>query len=157
MSKGKQHKGKFCAVYGCSNYSSDNVSLHLFPRADKRPGIRKQWIAFVKCTRKDFDNPSEFTCICEEHFEKTCYPLKYRVMKNMGKEEEIKRKDLLPDAVPTIYPPRKTTEHDERKSGEPSCSATPTQTPKAPRSAYRKRECDRVRINLYIFYGIVKL
>ena len=135
----KKGKGIFCVAYGCTNTYLDNVSLHHFPNADTRPAVRRQWIAFIKNERKDFDNPSQYMCLCEQHFEESCYPTKYKILKSMGKEDLILKKTLLPDAVPTIHSAKPTGD----QTGPSICTSCGKNIAN-PRPAYRKRGCERV-------------
>ncbi|KAK3082406.1 hypothetical protein FSP39_023922 [Pinctada imbricata] len=123
-------KGRYCVAYGCSSSSADNVPLYVFPRADKRSDIRKKWIAFVRNARKDFENPSAYMCLCEKHFEESCYPVKYRMMQSLGKGDEISKKILLPDAVPTIHLHKEL----QSQSGLGSHGAEPPPPPPLPPS-----------------------
>ena len=81
-------------MYGCeSNYESSdvkNVAVFAFPSAEKKPELRKRWIAFVN--RKDW-NPSKWSKICEFHFDMSCF--------NEGKQR--KRLNWSVDPVPTMY------------------------------------------------------
>lgn len=83
----RRSSGHHCVVLGCSNNQRKrsrllNVfcpehntcqkwcgcglfSFHRFPRADKNPELRRQWIAAVN--RKDFE-PSKYVRVCSEHF-----------------------------------------------------------------------------------------
>ena len=97
----KKGKGKFCCAGNCTNTYLDGVSLHSFPPADKRPDIRRKWIKFIRDEQVNFSSPSKWQFICEKHFTPDSYPMKYRYLKGMGKT--IMRKDLNPDAVPTIH------------------------------------------------------
>ena len=144
----KKGKGVFCAAYGCTNTYLDNVSLHQFPNAETRPAVRRQWIAFVKNERKDFDNPSQYMRLCEQHFEESCYPPKYKILKSEGKEDQILKKTLLPDAVPTIHAAKSTQD----QAGPSSMASTSRGENIAnPRPAYRKRECERVSLSNFYY------
>ena len=88
--------GKFCVAAGCTSTYRDNVSLHEFPREET---IRRQWVNFVKAKRKDFIQPTQYSILCEKHFPPGSYPLEYEVKKSMN--IPVKRKHLLPHAVPT--------------------------------------------------------
>ena len=136
----KKGKGIFCVAYGCTNTYANNVSLHKFPNADKRPDVRRQWVAFVRNKRKDFDNPSQYMCLCEQHFKESCYPIQYKILKSMGKEDLILKKTLLPDAVPTIHSEKPTQDRagPSTSRGEYIANSRP---------AYRKRECTCTWVN----------
>lgn len=137
----KRISGKFCVAAGCGSTHRDNVSLHEFPK-ENRAEIRRLWINIVKTKRKDFTNTSKYSVLCEKHFTPECYPMEYSIKKAMGLE--VKKKCLLPDAVPTIHtvdtmPSRKRSS----RSASPENTMRPSQ-PKKNRAAFRKRECMRV-------------
>ena len=97
----------------------------------------------MRSERKDFEQPSDSMFICERHFEQSCYPQKYKILKDEGKGDEIKRKVLLPDAVPTIH--MKPIDVEQNRDAEAEAGPSrPSPTLTSPRSAYRKRECHRV-------------
>ncbi|XP_060077692.1 uncharacterized protein LOC132557213 [Ylistrum balloti] len=63
----------------------------------------------------------------------SCYPAKYKIMESLG--QSVRRKDLLPDAVPSIH------------ASEPSSMSNITDTPPPPkrqRMAFTKRENARI-------------
>ena len=86
-----------CAVFGCSNTSTTNISLHSFPR-----DTTLQKILINKCKRADEFNVKE-SAICSVHFEPDCY--------NRDLEHELlnlpirKRRFLKEHAVPTLNLP----------------------------------------------------
>jgi len=71
----------------------------------------------------------------------------------------VKRKRLLPHAVPTIHTVGLAEQHEQEQStsespGTPVLSSTPLHghvmsPPKKIRTAFRKRECARVRTKYY--------
>ncbi|XP_062596145.1 uncharacterized protein LOC134257557 [Saccostrea cucullata] len=139
----KKRTGKFCVAAGCTSTHKDNVSLHDFPKESKRPDIRRQWIAFVKTKRKDFTSPTPHSVLCEKHFAVHCYPMEYMIKRSIGME--VKKKSLLPDAVPTIHligtvnpllGKRSSSDVDAPTTSRPSQQ-------KKIRSAFLKRECFR--------------
>jgi uncharacterized protein (DUF2235 family) len=72
-----------------------------FPKENVRPNIRRQWIKFVQVKRKDFIKPSANSVLCEKHFPPGSYPVEYELKKAMNLP--VRKKCLLPDAVPTIH------------------------------------------------------
>ncbi|KAK3093915.1 hypothetical protein FSP39_021726 [Pinctada imbricata] len=110
-------KGRFCCAGGCTNTNADGVSLHSFP-SEKRPDIRRKWIKFIRDEQINFVSPTKYQFICERHFTKECYPKKYSILEALGKHDEIKRKDLNPDAVPTIHLKPKRTQNDQLEQNE---------------------------------------
>ncbi|KAK3106546.1 hypothetical protein FSP39_022375 [Pinctada imbricata] len=111
-------KGRFCCAGGCTNTNADGVSLHSFP-SEKRPDIRRKWIKFIRDEQINFVSPTKYQFICERHFTKECYPKKYSILEALGKHDEIKRKDLNPDAVPTIHLKPKRYLHTAREKNLP--------------------------------------
>lgn len=93
----KRISGKFRVAAGCSSTHRYNVSLHGFPK-ENRAEIRRLWINFVKTKRKDSTNTTKNSVLCEKLFTPECYHL---IKKAMGLE--VKKKCLLPDAIPTIH------------------------------------------------------
>ncbi|KAK3090231.1 hypothetical protein FSP39_010232 [Pinctada imbricata] len=111
--------------------------------------LEKKWIAFVRNARKDFENPSAYMCLCEKHFEESCYPVKYRMMQSLGKGDEISKKILLPDAVPTIHLHKELQSQSglgSHGTEPPTVSSphTPVQSKNRSRTAFKKRECARL-------------
>ena len=93
--------GKFCVAAGCTSTHKDNLSLHVFPKENVRPNIRRQWIKFVQVKRKDFIKPTANSVLCEKHFPPGSYPVEYELKKAMNLP--VRKKRLLPDPVPTIH------------------------------------------------------
>lgn len=94
-------KGKRCVAFGCSKTHKDSVSLHHFPM--KNSLLMRQWVAFVKRKRNSWPGPTQYSCLCSDHFTTDCYPMKYKIMESQGKP--VARRNLLDDAVPTIDSP----------------------------------------------------
>ena len=134
----RSRTGKYCVAFGCKSTHKDNISLHEFP---KNYGIRQQWVNFVKIKRKDFVKPTKQSVLCENHFPPGSYPMEYRIKKSMN--IPVKRKVLLPTAVPTIH--ATINEGEEMKMPRhPVLTSTPLHgpalsPPKKLRTAYRKR------------------
>jgi hypothetical protein len=148
--------GKFCVAAGCTSTHRDNVSLHEFPK-DDRADIRRQWVNFIKTKRRDFSCPTPNSVVCEKHFSPNCYPLEYSLKKSVGMS--IKRKLLLRNAVPTIHfaGDSKSVLLGKRNSstlpnaGENAATTSRPSQPKKMRSAFVKRECIRVSLNIYAY------
>ncbi|XP_021341179.1 THAP domain-containing protein 3-like [Mizuhopecten yessoensis] len=92
-------RGRRCVAGGCSNTTINGVSMHTFPA--KRPDIHRQWVAFVRRKRKDWE-PTRHTVLCSAHFEEDCFPLKFRLGLLESSGKTVKR-TLEEDAVPTIF------------------------------------------------------
>ena len=94
--------GKRCAVVGCSTTHKNGISLFKFPK-DK--GIRRQWIRQVQRNRANWTGPSEYSCICSQHFSSDCLESTSRVSNQIG----FRMKQMLkPEAVPTIFPTKRS-------------------------------------------------
>lgn len=144
--------GKFCVAAGCTSTHKDNLSLHEFPKENVRPNIRRQWIKFVQVKRKDFIKPTANSVLCEKHFPPGSYPVEYELKKTMNLP--VRKKCLLPDAVPTIHTmPCSTMSPSYGQENfvytSPVSFSTPAPAsqlppPKKMRTAFRKRECAKV-------------
>ncbi|XP_055864686.1 uncharacterized protein LOC106066865 isoform X3 [Biomphalaria glabrata] len=97
---------KYCSSACCtsSNYKEKinkyadtniNVTFHFFPR-DK--GFRVKWEKFVRLKSKHFTKAFANSCLCSNHFERSCF-INFMPVE-MGFEKKLK---LRPDAVPTIH------------------------------------------------------
>ena len=62
-----------CYEYGCSNRSntSNEITFHRLPSENKRPSIRKKWLANIK--RGSALPKEEHFVICSQHFEEDCF------------------------------------------------------------------------------------
>ncbi|XP_029434045.1 THAP domain-containing protein 3 [Rhinatrema bivittatum] len=92
---------KSCAVPYCTHrYSSKNKQLtfHRFPFS--KPELFKEWLGNVG--RLNF-KPKQHTVICSEHFTPDCFSA-------FGN-----RKNLIPNAIPTIFPLPKNVKQLKRK------------------------------------------
>ena len=144
--------GKFCVAAGCTSTHKDNLSLHEFPKENVRPNIRRQWIKFVQVKRKDFIKPTANSVLCEKHFPPGSYPVEYELKKAMNLP--VRKKCLLPDAVPTIHTvPCSTMSPSYGQENfvytSPVSFSTPAPASQLPpskkmRTSFRKRECARV-------------
>ena len=70
-------------MFGCGNTDKNGVALHSFPRKMK---IRRQWVAFVRSKRGDWDGrqPVAWDVTCSAHFTPECYPGQVGVRKSLG-------------------------------------------------------------------------
>uniref|UniRef100_A0A3P9H2T7 THAP-type domain-containing protein n=1 Tax=Oryzias latipes TaxID=8090 RepID=A0A3P9H2T7_ORYLA len=69
-----------CVAAGCSNTSSESVSVYKFP---KQETLLKQWTKQVQRTRANWV-PTASSTLCSEHFEADCFEETPRLMKDMG-------------------------------------------------------------------------
>ncbi|XP_021375725.1 THAP domain-containing protein 3-like [Mizuhopecten yessoensis] len=122
--------------------------MHTFPA--KRSDIHRQWVAFVRRKRKDWE-PTRHTVLCSAHFEEDCFPLKFRLGLLESSGKTVKR-TLEEDAVPTIFnsattptmpTPTMQTFHGKRSSS-PETELTTPKTVKRPRSAFVKMDIQRL-------------
>uniref|UniRef100_A0A3P9IFT0 THAP-type domain-containing protein n=1 Tax=Oryzias latipes TaxID=8090 RepID=A0A3P9IFT0_ORYLA len=77
-----------CVAAGCSNTSSESVSLYKFP---KQETLLKQWTKQVQRTRANWV-PTASSTLCSEHFEADYMGMHVRY-----------KKVLKPNAIPTIF------------------------------------------------------
>uniref|UniRef100_A0A3P9HHD6 THAP-type domain-containing protein n=1 Tax=Oryzias latipes TaxID=8090 RepID=A0A3P9HHD6_ORYLA len=77
-----------CVAAGCSNTSSESVSVYKFP---KQETLLKQWTKQVQRTRANWV-PTASSTLCSEHFEADCF-----------EETPQYKKVLKPNANPTIF------------------------------------------------------
>ena len=141
--KTESRGGKRCAAWGCSNtYKDSDVSLHSFPF--DRPEILRQWITFVKTTRKDWSGPTKYSVLCSNHFDVDSYLAKYKLMESMG--QTVTKRKLNNNAVPTKHvnigtPKQNVMDVPGKRTADPT---TPCSAPKKARRGYQKREAQRV-------------
>ena len=100
LKKMVEKRGNIVFAAGCTSSYKDDVSLRGFPNA-KRAEIRKQWAKCVKVKRKNFDQPFQYSVLCERHFTADSYPREYEIKRSMGLH--VPKKCILPHAVPTIH------------------------------------------------------
>nr|XP_022327754.1 uncharacterized protein LOC111127051 isoform X2 [Crassostrea virginica] len=133
--------GRQCVAWGCggTKYGFEKLSFHYFPF--DRPAILRQWVRFVKQTRKDWKGPKKYSALCSLHFTVDSYPAKYKILESLG--EKITRRELLKDAVPTIH--RKAASlHEQPEFADSEWSSPLCPAPKKPRRAFLKREAQRI-------------
>ena len=110
-----------CVVFGCSNTSTNLISLHQFP---KEHNALKLWERFVNRTRV-WDKSSASSRICSKHFKPDDFENYIQV--TLGGAKKLRLKD---GAIPSIYP-------------EGTCFSK-AKTNEKERSVFRKREATRV-------------
>ncbi|XP_023821419.1 zinc finger protein 570 isoform X2 [Oryzias latipes] len=113
-----------CVAAGCSNTSSESVSVYKFP---KQETLLKQWTKQVQRTRANWV-PTASSTLCSEHFEADCFEEKPQLMKDMGMHVRYK-KVLKPNAIPTIF-----------KRSLVGTSETETPSTSSGSSQYKKRK-----------------
>uniref|UniRef100_A0A8C7WU55 THAP-type domain-containing protein n=1 Tax=Oryzias sinensis TaxID=183150 RepID=A0A8C7WU55_9TELE len=87
-----------CVAAGCSNTSSESVSVYKFP---KQETLLKQWTKQVQRTRANWV-PTASSTLCSKHFEADCFEETPQLMKDIGMHVRYK-KVLKPNAIPTIF------------------------------------------------------
>lgn len=85
-----------CCAFGCSNSSSENISLFRFP---KDPVLRKQWEKQVQRTRAQW-KATESSRICSEHFTQDSFEADSALASQFGMK---KRCRLKSGAIPTFF------------------------------------------------------
>ena len=68
-----------CYAYGCSDRSSTSseITFHRLPSKNKRPSIRKKWLANIK--RGGELPKKEHFAISSQHFEEDCFERDFKV------------------------------------------------------------------------------
>lgn len=84
-----------CAALNCTIKSGQGLSMYLFPRD---PKFRKIWTLRLK---RDGFEPSQYTKLCERHFDKDQFSVNPDVANNVG--FQVKSKMLKPGAIPSIF------------------------------------------------------
>uniref|UniRef100_A0A3B3INL1 THAP-type domain-containing protein n=1 Tax=Oryzias latipes TaxID=8090 RepID=A0A3B3INL1_ORYLA len=100
-----------CVAAGCSNTSSESVSVYKFPKQEMA-----NWV------------PTASSTLCSEHFEADCFEETPQLMKDMGMHVRYK-KVLKPNAIPTIF-----------KRSLVATSETETPSTSTGSSQYKKRK-----------------
>uniref|UniRef100_A0A3P9ILG5 THAP-type domain-containing protein n=1 Tax=Oryzias latipes TaxID=8090 RepID=A0A3P9ILG5_ORYLA len=121
-----------CVAAGCSNTSSESVSVYKFP---KQETLLKQWTKQVQRTRANWV-PTASSTLCREHFEADCF-----------EETPQYKKVLKPNAIPTIF-----------KRSLVGTSETETASTSTGSSQYKKRKSvteklAQKRVSLTMFVG----
>ena len=94
--KNKHIVGKRCVAYRCSNTKKDGFTMQLFP---KNEHYRKLWTDEVKKLRKDFIQPTDYSCLCSAHFTWEMFDPSCLLSNEFG---VLKTMHLLKNAVPVI-------------------------------------------------------
>uniref|UniRef100_A0A3P9HD04 THAP-type domain-containing protein n=1 Tax=Oryzias latipes TaxID=8090 RepID=A0A3P9HD04_ORYLA len=103
-----------CVAAGCSNTSSESVSVYKFPKQEL---LLKQWTKQVQRTRANWV-PTASSTLCSEHFEADCF-----------EETPQYKRVLKPNAIPTIF-----------KTSLVGTSETVTPSTSTGSSQYKKRK-----------------
>ena len=116
--------GKRCVVACCNNTHKQGVSLFGFPQ---NKVLRMKWIKAVQRTRAEWKDPGKYSCICSEHFTIDCFEqtsvvsgelrfIQLPKNENLGKLGLNWKKQLKPNAIPTIFPRTTATSSKSRHS-----------------------------------------
>lgn len=84
-----------CAALNCTVKSGHGISMYLFPKDAK---LRKIWTVRLK---RDAFQPSQYTKLCERHFEKDQFVVNPDLAVSIG--FQTKAKILIQGAVPSIF------------------------------------------------------
>ncbi|KAL3882473.1 hypothetical protein ACJMK2_028810 [Sinanodonta woodiana] len=122
-----------CAALNCTVKSGQGFSVYLFP---KEPHLRKIWT--VKLKRDNFV-PSDYTKLCERHFEKGQFVMNPEVAASVGFRP--KSKMLVNGAIPTLF----DLSDPKDKHGKWSLTQTQTSKPSRKCSVIEKRR--RLEVN----------
>ena len=132
-----------CVAAGCSNSTSDKVTIFKFP---SDPVLRGKWEKQVQRTRADW-KATKHSHLCSEHFTEDSFEVEPTLAAEFGIP---KKRRLKPGAVPSIFPRTATAASGGQMSIKRPATTTPdsaTATKKR-RGAFEKRE--RARVRLYI-------
>ena len=131
-----------CVAAGCSNGPGPGITIHKFP---KDPALRKQWEKQVQRKRANW-KATDSSVLCSEHFTEDCFEKTAAIAAQFG---IARKRKLLPNAVPTIFPRTAATASSKHEVASSSRKRPSTQIPgeavKRTRSAVEKRERTRVR------------
>ncbi len=114
----KRSVGRRCVAIGCSNTTKDGVSLFGFP---KDIYYRKLWTDEVRKWQQDFNEPTESYALCSIHFSPDMIDQSCLLSEQFN---IVKRKRLLPTAVPSINRPS-SKKVNCTTCQEYSCQASP--------------------------------
>ncbi|XP_075538485.1 uncharacterized protein LOC142572917 isoform X1 [Dermacentor variabilis] len=89
----------YCCVEYCFTKQGNGIAMHQFPTVEP---LRKQWIDFVRATKRDGWNLRRTNRICSLHFEANCFMQNPRYLAQFG--FATNRVRLEPNAIPSIYP-----------------------------------------------------
>ena len=87
---------RICIAGGCSNQTSETVSLHKFPIKDRKRCAL--WNRFVRVKRADWTGPSAHSILCSAHFLRSDFD------RSLQHQLGFSKKPVLnDDAVPSVY------------------------------------------------------
>ena len=130
-----------CVAAGCSNSTSDKVTIFKFP---SDPVLRGKWEKQVQRTRADW-KATKHSHLCSEHFTEDSFEVEPTLAAEFG---IAKKRRLKSGAVPSIFP-RIAASGAQMSVKRPATSTPDSATAtKKKRGAFEKRE--RARVRLYI-------
>lgn len=133
-----------CAALNCTVKSGQGISMYLFPN---EPKLRREWT--LKMKRDGFE-PSQYSKICESHFEKSQFAVDHDVAAAVG--FKAKTKMLITGAIPTIFD--HTDPKSKSKHGKRVATADPDiPTPQRKSKALEKRK--RIEVNKKYAYQLL--
>lgn len=132
-----------CAALNCTVKSGQGLSLYLFPKDAK---LRKIWV--LKLKRDGFE-PSQYTKLCEHHFEKDQFVVNPDVAATVGFQP--KSKMLITGAIPIIFdytdPKSRFSQHGKRPAKNP---------PPTPRTSTALEKRRRIQVKNLVHYEMTK-
>ena len=119
--KNDDKKHRKCSGPGCTSTDNESLTFHRFPKNESK---LRRWIGsfpnvpwkFVKSGR-----------LCEKHFEKSCYKVVSTDTNPWRKKSDaLKKPELLPGALPTIWPdvPKELWKEENRTVPRPTNLST---------------------------------
>ena len=150
-----------CAAPNCREYTGKEnpLSFHSFPK-DQR--VCQQWLQKLK--RDEFDSkgrlkpwkPNKHSVLCSKHFLLEDFTLKTQLfMKgsiDLGPNNQVKhgyKKELKPDAVPSIFPPPEDMTGDKRPRQDDTEETEMSDRSKRMRRKKRKQVRLNIEKNIY--------
>ena len=107
-----------CVVGGCSNSTSEDISLHKFPKDEK---LSRIWTKKVQLTRAKWSGPSARSVICSAHFDESDFETALHWKFGMKRARKLKA-NAIPTQIKLGNPPkeaekrrRETSEKREKK------------------------------------------
>lgn len=108
-----------CAALNCTVKSDQGLSIYVFP---SDPKFRKIWTLRMK---RDGFEPSEYSKLCERHFEKDQFAINPDIANNIN--FHLKSKMLRPGAMPSVFdytnPKKRKLERRSNSSPTPACAS----------------------------------
>ncbi|XP_057701391.1 gastrula zinc finger protein XlCGF57.1-like [Corythoichthys intestinalis] len=113
-----------CCAMWCTNSYLSKYSIHEFPSAKKKDGLRRQWVKFVRAKRANFPDPASGTVLCGAHFQPESFSNYGQVKLGFAKRLLLKA-----DAVPTIHaqPPKCPKARRKKKKTPTDETTSPSQ------------------------------